>query len=99
MASGTTACYPDPHNGQLSLARVLRRSSKSSTRRWSRHASASARSPPTRGRTSGQLVEKLYVFARHLRRLLPADRDEPPREVRDNIDMESFRIQQTDAGP
>ena len=44
-------------------------------------------------------LEKLYVFARHLRRLLPADRDEPPREVRDNIDMESFRIQQTDAGP
>ena len=40
-------------------------------------------------------MEKLYVFARHFRRLLPADRDELPREVQQNIDMESFRIQQT----
>ena len=43
-------------------------------------------------------LEKLYVFARHLRRLLPADRDELPREVQQNIDMESFRIQQTSRG-
>jgi type I restriction enzyme R subunit len=42
-------------------------------------------------------LEKLYVFARHLRRLLPADRAEP-REVQRNIDMESYRIQQTGAG-
>jgi hypothetical protein len=35
------------------------------------------------------------VFARHLRRLLPADRIELPREVQQNIDMESYRIQQT----
>jgi hypothetical protein len=40
-------------------------------------------------------LEKLYVFARHLRRLLPADRFELPREVQQNIDMESYRIQQT----
>ena len=43
-------------------------------------------------------LEKLYVFARHLRRLLPADRIELPREVQQNIDMESYRIQQTSAG-
>ena len=43
-------------------------------------------------------LEKLYVFARHLRRLLPSDRDELPREVQQNIDMESYRIQQTGSG-
>ena len=43
-------------------------------------------------------LEKLYVFARHLRRLLPADRIELPREVQQNIDMESYRIQQTSTG-
>jgi len=43
-------------------------------------------------------LEKLYVFARHLRRLLPADRVELPREVQQNIDMESYRIQQTGSG-
>ena len=43
-------------------------------------------------------LEKLYVFARHLRRLLPADHDELPREVQQNIDMESYRIQETSAG-
>ena len=43
-------------------------------------------------------LEKLYVFARHLRRVLPADRDELPREVQQNIDMESFRIQRTSRG-
>src|SRR5712691_7369077 len=43
-------------------------------------------------------LEKLYVFARHLRRLLPADRAELPREVQQNIDMESYRIQQTRSG-
>ena len=43
-------------------------------------------------------LEKLYVFARHLRRLLPIDRDELPREVQQNIDMESFRIQRTSRG-
>lgn len=43
-------------------------------------------------------LEKLYVFARHLRRLLPADPAELPREVQQNIDMESYRIQQTASG-
>jgi len=43
-------------------------------------------------------LEKLYVFARHLRRLLPSDREELPREVQQNIDMESYRIQQTGSG-
>lgn len=43
-------------------------------------------------------LEKLYVFARHLRRLLPFDRVELPREVQQNIDMESYRIQQTASG-
>jgi type I restriction enzyme R subunit len=43
-------------------------------------------------------LEKLYVFARHLRRLLPGDRAELPREVQQNIDMESYRIQETGSG-
>ncbi len=43
-------------------------------------------------------LEKLYVFARHLRRLLPADREALPYEVQQNIDMESYRIQQTGSG-
>ena len=43
-------------------------------------------------------LEKLYVFARYLRRLLPVSRGELPVEVRQNIDMESFRIQQTSRG-
>jgi len=43
-------------------------------------------------------LEKLHVFARHLRRLTPADRAELPREVQQNIDMESYRIQQTGSG-
>jgi len=43
-------------------------------------------------------LEKLYVFARYLRRLLPTDRAELPREVQQNIDMESYRIQETGSG-
>ncbi|HEY7698388.1 MAG TPA: DEAD/DEAH box helicase family protein, partial [Vicinamibacteria bacterium] len=43
-------------------------------------------------------LEKLYAFARHLRRLLPADPDELPGEVQRNIDMESYRIQETSRG-
>ncbi len=43
-------------------------------------------------------LEKLYVFARHLRRLLPTEQAELPREVQQNIDMESYRIQQTGSG-
>jgi type I restriction enzyme R subunit len=43
-------------------------------------------------------LEKLYVFARLLRRYLPARREDLPREVQQNIDMESYRVQQTSAG-
>ncbi|MCR4373270.1 MAG: putative DNA binding domain-containing protein [Acidobacteria bacterium] len=43
-------------------------------------------------------LEKLYVFARYLRRLLPPDPIELPRDVQQNIDMESYRIQQTGEG-
>ena len=43
-------------------------------------------------------LEKLYVFARYLRRLLPADREELPHEVQQNIDMESYRVQETGSG-
>jgi type I restriction enzyme R subunit len=43
-------------------------------------------------------LEKLYVFARYLRRLLPADPLTLPREVQQNIDMESYRIRQTSTG-
>lgn len=43
-------------------------------------------------------LEKLYVFLRYLRRLLPADRAELPREVQQNIDMESYRVQETRGG-
>jgi type I restriction enzyme R subunit len=43
-------------------------------------------------------LEKLYVFARYLRRLIPAPRDQLPREVQQNIDMESYRIQETRSG-
>ena len=43
-------------------------------------------------------LEKLYVFARHLRRLLTADRERLPVEVQQAIDMESYRLQQTGSG-
>jgi len=43
-------------------------------------------------------LEKFYVFARHLRRFVHPERDELPLEVQQNIDMESYRIQQTASG-
>ncbi len=43
-------------------------------------------------------LEKLYAFTRHLRRLATGDRVELPREVQQNIDMESYRVQQTSVG-
>ena len=43
-------------------------------------------------------LEKLYVFARHLRRLLPGGSEKLPIDVQQSIDMESFRIQQTTRG-
>ncbi|MCI0447902.1 putative DNA binding domain-containing protein, partial [bacterium] len=43
-------------------------------------------------------LEKLHVFARMLRRYLPAGSLELPREIQQNIDMESYRIQQISSG-
>ena len=43
-------------------------------------------------------LEKLYSFTRHLRRLLPHTGEELPREIQQNIDMESYRIQETGSG-
>ena len=43
-------------------------------------------------------LEKLHVFARHLRPLLPGDPGELPREVQQKIDMESYRVQKTASG-
>jgi type I restriction enzyme R subunit len=43
-------------------------------------------------------LEKLYVFTRYLRRLVPAGREELPREVQHNIDMESYDVRQTASG-
>ena len=43
-------------------------------------------------------LEKLYQFARYLRRLLPSDQPELPLEVQQDIDMESYRIQETSRG-
>jgi type I restriction enzyme R subunit len=43
-------------------------------------------------------LEKLYGFARYLRRRLTVKGAELPRDVQQNIDMESYRIQQTSAG-
>ncbi len=43
-------------------------------------------------------LEKLYVFARRLRRLVGGERVDLPREVQQNIDMESYRIQRTSSG-
>ena len=43
-------------------------------------------------------LEKLYEFARRLRRLLAVGREALPLEVQQSIDMESFRIQRTSRG-
>ena len=43
-------------------------------------------------------LEKLYVFARHFRRLLRVEREQLPLEIQQSIDMESYRIQQTANG-
>ncbi|MFC1526228.1 RNA-binding domain-containing protein [Candidatus Latescibacterota bacterium] len=43
-------------------------------------------------------LEKLYQFTRCLRRLLPVDREPLPVEVQENIDMESYRLQETGSG-
>ncbi len=43
-------------------------------------------------------LEKLYEFARHLRRLLPTDREQLPTEILENIDIDSYRLRQTSEG-
>ncbi|HYN08080.1 MAG TPA: RNA-binding domain-containing protein [Vicinamibacterales bacterium] len=43
-------------------------------------------------------LEKLYVFARYLRRLIPDRAGQLPREVQQNIDIESYRVQRATAG-
>lgn len=43
-------------------------------------------------------LEKLYVFGRLLLRKLPVHRDQLPVEIQQNIDMESYRLQQTHGG-
>jgi type I restriction enzyme R subunit len=43
-------------------------------------------------------LEKLYIFGRLLLRKLPVQRDQLPVEIQQNIDMESYRLQQTHAG-
>jgi len=43
-------------------------------------------------------LEKLYVFGRLLLRRLPASRERLPIEIQQNIDIESYRIQQTSSG-
>jgi type I restriction enzyme R subunit len=40
-------------------------------------------------------LEKLYVFGRLLRRYIPSEDDQLPREVQEKIDMESYRVRQT----
>ena len=43
-------------------------------------------------------LEKLYVFGRHLRRLLPISRDQLPTEILDSIDIDSYRVRKTSSG-
>lgn len=43
-------------------------------------------------------LEKLYLYARFLSRYLPPRRGELPREIQQNIDMESFRIHRQYSG-
>ena len=43
-------------------------------------------------------LEKLYIFARHLRRLLPVSQDQLPTEILDSIDIDSYRVRKTSSG-
>ena len=43
-------------------------------------------------------LEKLYQFGRLLLRKLPVNREQLPVEIQQNIDMDSYRLQQTSAG-
>jgi type I restriction enzyme, R subunit len=44
-------------------------------------------------------LEKLYQLARFLRRYIPQPPKELPREIQEQIDIESFRVQRTSSGP
>ena len=43
-------------------------------------------------------LEKFYEFSRHLLRRLPINRDELPFEIQQNIDIDSYRVQQISTG-
>jgi len=43
-------------------------------------------------------LEKLYQFGRLLLRKLPVNREQLPVEIQQNIDMDSYRLQQTSTG-
>ena len=43
-------------------------------------------------------LERLYLFARLLARSLPSERSQPALNIREHIDLESYRIQQTSSG-
>ncbi|MBI4544425.1 MAG: hypothetical protein HY703_04445 [Gemmatimonadetes bacterium] len=43
-------------------------------------------------------LEKLYLLAKLLRRCLPVDRENLPREIQQQIRMESYRVRQTGSG-
>ncbi len=43
-------------------------------------------------------LEKLYQFARYLRRLLPAERETLPLEIQQSIDIESYQLRQMHDG-
>lgn len=43
-------------------------------------------------------LERLYLFSRLLARSLPSERSQPALNIREHIDLESYRIQQTSSG-
>ena len=43
-------------------------------------------------------LEKLYVFSRYLMRRLPPSQERLPKEIQEQIDMESYRVQRTSSG-
>ena len=43
-------------------------------------------------------LERLYLFGRYLKRVLPVDRPDLPREIKDQIDIDAFALRETHAG-
>jgi type I restriction enzyme, R subunit len=43
-------------------------------------------------------LERLYLFSRYLKRVLPVEREDLPREIQEQIDMESYGIRETSSG-